>query len=54
MRGGATVAAALGGAQMPDGSFPVEIVEGMPVVAAPEEIARRTPSLHLVPWNECH
>ena len=23
---------------MPDGSFPVEIVEGMPVVAAPEEI----------------
>ena len=23
---------------MPDGSFPVEIVKGMPVVAAPEEI----------------
>jgi len=23
---------------MPDGSFPVEIIEGMPVVAAPEEI----------------
>jgi len=23
---------------MPDGSFPVQIVEGMPVVAAPEEI----------------
>jgi anti-sigma B factor antagonist len=34
----AAVPAVTGGAQMPEGSFPVEVVEGVPVVAAPEEI----------------
>src|ERR1700746_4180847 len=38
MRGNRSGAAAPGGAQMPDGSFPVEVVGGVPVVAAPEEI----------------
>jgi anti-sigma B factor antagonist len=38
MRGSAAVAAALGGAQMPDDSFPVEVLGGVPVIAAPEEI----------------
>jgi anti-sigma B factor antagonist len=32
------VPAATGGAQMPDDRFPVELVEGVPVVATPEEI----------------
>src|ERR1700751_6000779 len=34
----AAVPAATGGAQMPEDRFPVEIVRGVPVVAAPEEI----------------
>ena len=34
----AAVSAATGGAQMPDARFPVEVVRGVPVVAAPEEI----------------
>src|SRR5580704_1708527 len=37
-RAAAVVPAATGGAQMPDGSFPVEVVRGVPVVATPEEI----------------
>src|SRR6201981_2028960 len=38
MRGNRSGAAATGGAQMPDDRFPIEVVEGVPVVAAPEEI----------------
>src|SRR5690349_10318839 len=34
----AAVPAATGGAQMPEDRFPVEVVQGVPVVAAPEEI----------------
>jgi anti-anti-sigma factor len=38
VRSNAVVIATTGGAQMPYGSFPVEVVEGVPVVVAPEEI----------------
>jgi anti-sigma B factor antagonist len=38
MHGKRRVSAATGGAQMPDGSFPVEVVKGVPVLTAPEEI----------------
>src|ERR1700749_113440 len=34
----AAVPAATGGAQMPEDRFPVEVVGGVPVLAAPEEI----------------
>src|SRR6202050_2398786 len=37
-RSNAVEIATTGGAQMPYGSFPVEVVEGVPVVVAPEEI----------------
>jgi anti-sigma B factor antagonist len=38
MRGERSGAAATGGAQMLDDRFPVELVEGVPVLATPEEI----------------
>jgi anti-sigma B factor antagonist len=38
VRGNAVAIATTGGAQMPYGSFPVEVVAGVPVVVAPEEI----------------
>src|SRR5689334_9480810 len=38
----AVVSAAAGGAQMPDDRCPIEVVEGVPVVAAPAEIDMTT------------
>src|SRR5579871_3764587 len=38
MRADAAAPAAIGGAQMLDDTFPVEVIEGVPVVATPEEI----------------